>query len=281
MTEYESSKLNAKFYHDEVPLVELARQRGQFRLSRQCGYHLGHSRYYLVEIGPGLFPGECHVVDLEVMSDHKVSIFQQSATKVMPTVGGNCAKVDSTFEIKCDSSLLYFAEPVIMLPNSAFSSEITIHLAHSSKAVFTEIIGEPPTFPTKYGFPEFLSSQLRIFRGGLLEYCDAVIVERTPLFGAKESWERVFGEASTFGTCYLAGYSNEQIETATASIADTSIFGPELLVTHCAPVPNLSVVRVSSPRAEAIKRYFSHLATLLVENDDLALSSRAVEASGR
>jgi urease accessory protein UreH len=167
VSDFSASRLSARFSpsqtaQEEISRVWLKSQTGQFRLSEKCGEHLGHSHYYLVEVGPGLFSGEEHRIDLEVTAGHRVSITQQSATKVMPALDSNFAVMELELTANQGSSLIFLSEPTIMLPSAALSSGTTIHVDGEAKLLFTEIVGDPPGLKERPGYPSFLSTQLRI-----------------------------------------------------------------------------------------------------------------------
>lgn len=257
------SRLSARFSHGQLSRVTLRSQTGQFRLSEQCGEHLGHSRYYLVEVGPGLFPGEEHKVDLEIMPGHGVIITQQSATKVMPASNSAFAKMEVELTVGNQSSLLFLAEPTIMQPSAALRSETTIYMGEDAKLLYTEIIGEPLSLKNRPGYPGMLSSQLRLFRNGSLEYCDSIIVEDSPVFSAWECWQRVFGGSKASGSCYLVGYSSSLIERTIGTVGDVHRTDKTVCVASAEPAPWISVIRVLAPGAEMIMRYFYDLANAL------------------
>lgn len=264
MIDSPTSLLSARFSHNQFSRVALNCQTGQFRLSEECGEHLGHSHYYLVEIGPGLFPGEEHKIDLEIMAGHRVSITQQSATKVMPTIDSDSARIEMEMTVKNQSSLLFLAEPTIMMPSAALISGTTIYVEEDAKLLFTEIIGEPLSLvENRPGYPRVLSSQLRIIRNGSLEYCDSVIIEDTPAFSAKECWQRVFAAAKASGSCYLVGYPSLLLERALNQVENAHSIDPGLCVASSEPAPSITVIRVLAPMAEMVKQYFHHLACAL------------------
>ena len=112
MSDSSASRLSARFSRsqtaqEEISHVWLKSQTGQFRLSEKCGEHLSHSHYYLVEVGPGLFSGEEHRIDLEVTAGHRVSITQQSSTKVMPAPERNFAAMELELTVNQGSSLIF------------------------------------------------------------------------------------------------------------------------------------------------------------------------------
>jgi urease accessory protein UreH len=219
-----------------------------------------------VEVGPGLFPGEEHKIDLEVTAGHRVSITQQSATKVMPAHDSNFAVMELKLTANQGSSLVFLSEPTIMLPSAALSSGTTIHVDDEARLLFTEIIGEPPGLKDRPGYPRVLSTQLRIFCDGSLQFCDSVIIEETPAFSARECWQRVFGGSRASGSCYLVAYPYSLVTSAIKTVGDMRSGDETVCVSSAEPATCVSVVRALAPSAEMIKQYFHHLANVLNTN---------------
>ena len=150
-----------------------------------------------------------------------------------------------------------------MLPSAALSSGTTIHVDGEAKLLFTEIVGEPPDLKERPGYPSVLSTQLRIFCDGSLEFSDSIIIEETPAFSARECWQRVFGGSGASGSCYLVGYPYSLVASAINTVGDLRSGDEPVCVSSSEPTCSVSVVRALAPSAEMIKQYFQHLANVL------------------
>lgn len=248
--------------------LQLAHQSGQFRLSKNCGVNFGHHKYYLVEIGPGLFPAEEHRIHVTLSNKQHVALQAQSATKVMPTRDSKSAKVDLKITAMDRSSLIYICEPTIMLPNSSLEFCTDLHLGKDARLIFTDIIGQP--------FPQIddalngnvLNTQLRIFFEDKLLYADSIVVESNPIYTATQSWQHVFSNAMCMGTIYVGGYPASKVEkilrNQARSVTDDR---SSIEVTISSITPELLLARVCSITSDSIKQFFESLIEIITSQD--------------
>lgn len=252
---YLTSVLEARF--EESRRLLLTNQIGQFRLSKNCGIKVGHEKYYLVEVGPGLFPCEEHSIDLTLHHNQKVLLQAQSATKVMSSRTTEAAKINLKIVAMDGSSLIYLCEPTIMLPNSSLESKTDLYLGRGAKLIYSDIVGQP--------FPELdpelncnlLNTQLRIFTEGELQYADSIVVEPNPILTAAEAWRQVFSNSLCAGACYIVGYPARRVEKIIRDLAEISVSGDcPINVSTSSITPELTLTRVHSTTSGSIKTFF-------------------------
>lgn len=241
-------------------------QFGQFRLSKNVGAGAHRGKFYLVEIGPGLFPQETHVLELKVENGQEIELTQQAASKVMPAIGTVDAVTTFSITTGNDSLFIYHCEPTILLPGARLVSTTEIHVSENSTLIFSDIIGEPISTLDGPFQNSLLNNRIRIFCDGNLEFLDSLIVESNPVTSFSESWEHVFDNSKTTGSLYIVGNTPSDINTDQLVMPKAINSGiRELEIAFSRISPRLAIVRAKSENASTIKTYFGQITAYIAD----------------
>lgn len=258
-----TSDLNVKFGSRTAPSVDLISQHGQFRISNTYGSKYGYDNFYLTEIGPGFFPGESHRIRLEISPTRQIRLRQQAANKVMTSYKSPKSEINFTVKIGAEASLIFLAQPIILMPSSALLSSSEITLEKGGRLIFSDIIGAVPTLLG--GFidkPRHLCTQVRLYIENQLIFLDSTLAESNELATFDENWSRLFGVGMTCGTLYLVGYQFRQIKNALDDLR-TSTFQYDTQAAICEPDENVTLIRAKTKNTQNLLDFFETISNTL------------------
>ena len=251
-------------------------QFGQFRLSRQCG-KIGHyQRYIMMEIGPGMFPNELHLIDLTLTEGSKIWLDPQSWGKVLPSpsinntaqTNGAPAQLVTTIDVDSTSQLVLHNAPLIVFDGSHLQSHSTINAQLGSKVIISDVLAKRVLNDADI-HPCNLSLDTYIYFDGVLEMVDSIKVGENPILSNDETWTALTDANSCIGTMFILGawVRRNEMNSEVQRLKSNSI---PITISVAQTTMNLMTVRAKSSDAQNITDCFTEIATSLVKHESLS-----------
>lgn len=213
-------------------------------------------RYFLTEVGPGLFPGEVHHLSFGLKNQSRVALDSQSAIKVHFSPVEFESVMDQLFELEAGSSLVALPEPIIAFTGSRLRSRTRLSLAQGATAIISEVIGRVAPTPNSLG-PPTMDSAVEISYDARRILVDRVAIGSNARFGASESWAAVTGKSGCVGSLYFVGFSSESLQGLSgirAGLDDTALAVRSTRPTD--PTDELAIIRAKASDAASLAGYF-------------------------
>lgn len=120
----------------------------------------------------GIMKGDCQKFDYYVGEGANLEVLSQSFEKIHKMDGG-CATREIKIQVEANAVLSYYPQPVIPFAESAFDSDMEIHLADlTSKLFLLDVVScGRSAAGERFAYRRF-SSKVRIYRGETLIYRD-------------------------------------------------------------------------------------------------------------
>ena len=243
----------------------LREQYGQFRLSNRTSSIHRHNRYFVTEIGPGLFPSETHEVNVSLNENSEVILASQSATKVHIASEGSHSAIGYRFSVAGGSSLIALQAPTISYEGSKLISTIEVDVEAGSKAIVSELLAKVATTDQSTG-STYVDMMLDINYGGELAFVDRVSTCRTPIHDEIASKEAIGGGQEVVGGIYIVGYhyvSHDLLERTSRemakALASVEVSPPT------SPTKDITLIRARGSDPYAIEALFSEIAGVLTQ----------------
>lgn len=241
----------------------LKEQYGQFRLSNKTSSALGHSRYFITEIGPGLFPSETHEVTISLQNNSRVIIESQSAAKVHIAPEESHASIGYRFNVAGGSSLIAHQAPTISYAGSKLISTIEINVETGSRAIVSELLAKVATTDQSIG-STFVDMMIDITYGGELVVIDRIATYQTPIHDEIAAKQVIGGGREVVGGIYVIGYHDTPLDVIDAIARDIAKLIPTVEVTSpTSPTPDVALIRARGDDPYAIEAFFMGVAKAL------------------
>ncbi len=241
----------------------LKEQYGQFRLSNKTSSALGHSRYFITEIGPGLFPDESHEVTISLQNNSRVIVESQSATKVHIAPEESHASVGYRFNVAGGSSLIALQAPTISYEGSKLISTIEVDVETGSRAIVSELLAKVATTDQSIG-STFVDMMIEITYGGELIVIDRVATYQTPIHDEIAAKAVIGGGREVVGGIYIVGYHDTSLDLLAQTAHEIAKLMPSVEVTSpTSPTPNVALIRARGDDPYATEEFFIGVAKVL------------------
>ncbi|CAG4932172.1 urease accessory protein UreD [Acidithrix sp. C25] len=235
-------------------------QFGQFRLSNRTTEVFGRKRFFITEIGPGLFPGERHQISLSLGDKSNVVIESQSATKVHLCEDDRYAKMKQNFKIASDCSLIALLAPTISYEGSNFVSSIQLDLALGGVAITSEIIAKVAPTKNSHGTTT-IDMAMEVIYGGETVLIDRIATHENPLFDPLGARQRITGGFDVIGTIYFCGFGPQgDLKLHELTKIGTSAMTKVQSSLATSPMEQITLIRGRARDPFYLASYFSWLA---------------------
>ena len=248
-------------FDQTVPRVK--EQYGQFRLSNKTSASLGHSRYFITEIGPGLFPRETHAVTISLQNSSKIMVESQSATKVHIAPEGSHSTIGYRFNVAGGSSLIALQAPTISYEGSKLISSIEVNVESGARAIVSELLAKVATTGQSIG-TTFVDMMIEISYGGELIVIDRIATYQTPIHDEADAKAVIGGGREVVGGIYIIGYHDTSLELLEKTAHEIANYMPSIEITSpTLPTPDVILIRVRGDDPYAIEGFFAKIAKSL------------------
>jgi urease accessory protein UreH len=252
-----SSALAVDFDGSSARLLE---QYGQFRLSNQTSSVFSHCRFFITEIGPGLFPGESHQVSISLRNGSKVALESQSATKVHIAPDAIYASIGYRFDVNGGSSLIALQAPTISYGGSKLLSTIEVEVEAGSKAIVSELVAKVAPTDQSTGVT-FVDLMIDISYGGELIMVDRIATYKTPIHDEIAAKSVVGGGRGVVGGIYIVGYQELSLDEIAETSRDIAGKISSIEVSSpTSPTPELVLIRAHGDDPYAVEEFFAKIA---------------------
>lgn len=214
------------------------------------------ARYFLTEVGPGLFPGEVHDLSFGIKNQSRIALDSQSAIKVHFSPVESDAVIEQLFEVDEGSSLVVLPEPIIAFTGSRLRSRTRLRLEHGATAIISEVVGRVAPTPDSIG-PPAMDATVEISYDSRRILLDRLAIGTNPHFGATDSWSAVTGGSGCVGSLYLVGFGDASLELITDIASELG--GPANGVKSTRPTDptaELIIIRAKATDAASVSGYF-------------------------
>lgn len=213
-------------------------------------------RYFLTEVGPGLFPGEVHHLKFRLENHSRIALDSQSAIKVHFSPVESESVIDQLFELEAGSSLVAIPEPIIAFTGSRLRSRTRLNLEQGASAIISEVIGRVAPTPDSLG-PPAMDTAVEICYDARRIFVDRVAIGSNPHFGASKSWSAVTGESGCVGSLYFVGFEPGTLERIAGIMARLDTGSPAVRSTRPTnPTEELTIIRAKASDAASVGSHF-------------------------
>ena len=138
----------------------------------------GRALLHIINVGPGVLGGDRYALNIHVKQGAKVTLVNQSATKLHPGLADTAAEQTISFHVETGADLFYNPGLTIPFRDADFSQRVTVRLKEGARFGMLERWSMGRTAMGEAFAFRKLSSRVRIYRTGKLVYADGL--ELTP-----------------------------------------------------------------------------------------------------
>jgi urease accessory protein UreH len=118
------------------------------RVDRTAPFHLGpvsyrsgHAEVIVQQVGPGLFPGDDLVVEVDIAPGAELTLRGQAATKVYPCPPGARSQQRTLLRVDAGGRLRVFPGELIPFRDASYHQQTDVELASGARCALAEVVG--------------------------------------------------------------------------------------------------------------------------------------------